>query len=59
LLASQWFQDSRLESTVLRMLVRSLSMVLLRSQLSEAALTASTRERTVRYGERWPNVVLS
>jgi len=43
----------------LRMLVRSLSMVLLRSQLSEAALTASTRERTARYGERWPNVVLS
>jgi hypothetical protein len=41
------------------MQVRSRSKVLLRSQLSEAALTASTREPTERYGEQWPNEVLS
>jgi hypothetical protein len=39
------------------MLVRSRSKALLRSQLSEAASTASTPERTAHFGERLPNGV--
>jgi hypothetical protein len=52
LLASRWFLDSRLESTALRTLVPSPSKVLLRSQLSEVALIASTRARIAPYGVR-------